>query len=183
MPDTELIYVKTNIGGYFFDGFIDHEHQDDLEITSHPVQNGANVADHAYLKPATLTMHIKMSDVLTDIVPGQFVKDYTRSVSAYNILRELQAQRVPFRVHTRLRAYENMLIKSIVANDDYTTRFGLDCTVTMQEVIVAQTQTVKVSKRQQTTGATDSGVTGLVKVDQSILVQMQNAGFFGGGAQ
>ncbi len=81
MPDTELIYVKTNIGGYFFDGFIDHEHQDDLEITSHPVQNGANVADHAYLKPATLTMHIKMSDVLTDIVPGQFVKDYTRSVS------------------------------------------------------------------------------------------------------
>ena len=182
MPDTELIYVKTNIGGYFFDGFIDNEHQDDLEITSHPVQNGASVADHAYLKPATLTMHIKMSDVLTDIVPGQFTKDYTRSVSAYNVLRDLQAQRVPLRVHTRLRAYENMLIKSIVANDDYTTVNGLDCTVTMQEILVAQTQTVKVSKRQQTTGSTDGGVTGLIKVDQSILVMMRDAGFFGGGA-
>lgn len=169
MAEADLIYVKTNIAGYFFDAFVDMEHQSDLKITSHPVQQGANVADHAYLEAKTLTMRIKMSDAVPSIVSGQFSQCYTRSVSAYRILLELQASRIPFRVHTRLQAYDNMLIKSIVAPDDVNTLYGLECTVTMQELLVAQVQTVKVSKRMQTTGSTDNGVVAVQQVDQSIL--------------
>ena len=39
---SELIYVKTNIAGYFFDAFLDMEHTSEMKITSHPVQQGAN---------------------------------------------------------------------------------------------------------------------------------------------
>lgn len=165
VPVAELILIKTNLAGYFFDAFMDMEHQSDLKITTHPVQLGANVADHAYLEPKKLTMHIKMSDAVASIVPGQFTAGYTRSVSAFLILQELQASRVPFRVHTRLRAYENMLIESLVAPDDVNSLYGLECTVTMKEILVATTQTVKVSKRMQTTGRSDGGVVAVQKVE------------------
>ena len=32
-----LLYCKTNIGGYFFDGFIDDTINSELEVTSNPV--------------------------------------------------------------------------------------------------------------------------------------------------
>lgn len=166
---SDLIYVKTNIAGYFFDAFMDTEHNSEMKITTHPVQQGANVADHAYLEPKTLTMRIKMSDAVESIVSSQFTKAYTKSVSAYRVLLELQASRIPFRVHTRLQAYDNMLIKSIVAPDDVNTIYGLECTVTMQELLVAQVQTVKVSKRMQTTSSTDNGVVAVQQADKSIL--------------
>lgn len=172
LEGSELIYVKTNIAGYFFDAFLDMEHTSEMKITSHPVQQGANVADHAYLEPKTLTMHIKMSDAVESLIPSQFTRAYTKSVSAYRVLLELQASRIPFRVHTRLQAYDNMLIKSIVAPDDANTIYGMECTVTMQELLVAQVQTVKVSKRTQTTGSTDNGVIAMQPADQSILSQL-----------
>lgn len=169
---SDLIYVKTNIAGYFFDAFLDMEHSSEMKITSHPVQQGANVADHAYLEPKMLTMHIKMSDAVESIVNGQFTQAYTKSASAYRVLLDLQASRVPFRVHTRLQAYNNMLIKSIVAPDDVNTIYGMECTVIMQELLVAQVQTVKVSKRIHTTGSTDNGVVAVQKADESILSQL-----------
>lgn len=169
---SDLIYVKTNIAGYFFDAFLDMEHTSEMKITTHPVQQGANVADHAYLEPKTLRMRIKMSDAVASVIPSQFTMAYTKSVSAYRVLLELQASRIPFRVHTRLQAYENMLIKSIVAPDDVNTIYGMECTVTMQELLVAQVQTVKVSKRMQTTGSTDGGVVAVKKPDASILSQL-----------
>lgn len=173
---SELIYVKTNIAGYFFDAFMDMEHTSDMKITSHPVQQGANVADHAYLEPKMLTMRVKMSDAVESVISSQFTQAYTKSVSAYRVLLELQASRIPFRVHTRLQAYENMLIKSIVAPDDVNTIYGLECTVTMQELLVAQTQTVKVSKRTQTTNSNDNGVVAVQPADQSILYAIKNGG-------
>ena len=65
-----------------------------------------------------------------------------------------------------------MLIKSIVAPDDVNTIYGMECTVTMQELLVAQVQTVKISKRTQTTGSTDNGVIAMQPADQSILSQL-----------
>lgn len=154
---------------------MEQEHESELKITSHPIQEGANVADHAYLEPKKLTMKVKMSDCATDIVPGQFVGHYTRSVSAYNLLLELQASRIPLAVHTRLKRYDNMLIQSVSASDDYMTRFGLECTVVLQEILVAKTQNVKVSKRKHTTGKTEAGVVSVKEVDKSVAFQIKEA--------
>ncbi len=157
----QLVGIKTNIEGYFFDAFLKVDHTSKLTITSHPVEEGANIADHAYLEPQTLTMEIGMSDACVSYIFGQFRQKYTRSVSAYDTLLRLQAERTPLTVHTRLKTYKNMLIENITAPDDYTTLFGLRVTVTLTEIITAKTQTVvienKTSAEPQKTGSTKKG--------------------------
>ena len=168
---SQLIYVKTNIGGWFFDAFLRVEHTSKLKITEHPVQTGANVADHAYLESQQLAIEVGMTDVVQSIVNGQFSQGWSRSVTAYKVLRQLQASRIPVQVNTRLGIYKNMLVETITTPDTYETQYGLRATVTLKELIVAQVTTVKVSKRPQVTGSTQRGNPEPVKPNQSILRQ------------
>ena len=116
------------------------------------------MADHAYMEPLRLTMTVKMSECNSDIWPEQFTGRYSRPASALAVLQALQASRVPFRVHTRLRAYDNMLIRRVTAPDAVGTLYGMEATVVMQEVLVARAETVKVTKRRQTVMETQGGV-------------------------
>ena len=176
---SQLLYVKTHIGGFFFDAFLKIDHVTKLKITEHPVQEGAALTDHAYLEPAELTMEIGMSDVAQSLVTGQFAGGLPRSVNAYKILREMQEQRVPLMCHTRLRTYQNMLIETISVSDDYLTQYGLKATVTLREILVAKVTTVKISARAQTTGSTPKGVQEVVKPNVSLGKQLDQA-LFGG---
>ncbi|UUZ80632.1 hypothetical protein LJK88_20505 [Paenibacillus sp. P26] len=143
----DYVYVKTNVGGWFFDAWISMEHSSKLTITDHPVQTGAAISDHAFLQPRSLSMEIGMSDVATSFIPGQFDGDWSRSVAAYKVILELQRLRIPVQILTRLGLLENMLIESITAPDDYTTLNGLKVQVTFRQIMVATVKTVKVSSR------------------------------------
>jgi len=153
----QLIYVKTNIAGFFFDAFLRIKHTSSLTITEHPVETGAAITDHSYINPAVLVMEVGMSDVSASLVNGQFEGGWSRSVTAYQVLLWLQQQRIPFEVVTRLRNYKNMLIETIVAPDDHTTLHGLKATVTLKEVFVATVQTVKVSANPHIADSTPRG--------------------------
>jgi hypothetical protein len=153
----QLMYIKTNIGGFFFDAIIRTEHTSTLKMTDHPVQTGANIVDHSYMEPAQLVMEIGMSDTMDSMVKGQFTERYSKSVSAYQVLLDLQKARLPLQVHTRLNLYKNMLIESIDAPDDYKTQFGLRCTVTMKEIFVVEVSNTTVSARKHSTGSTNRG--------------------------
>lgn len=158
LPSIEqLILVKTNIAGFFFDAFISVNHTKDATITSHPVQTGANLTDHIYLNPIELTMRIKMSDASASLVSSQFQSRYTRSVSAVDVLTQLWKNRIPFQVSTRTDIYQNMVIESITINDDYQTLYGLDCTVNLREILMSSVATVKVSSRPDVTDANYGG--------------------------
>jgi hypothetical protein len=142
----------------FFDAVLNEQHDSELTITQHPVQTGANIADHSFLNPSTLTMEIGMSDAMATMLEGQFTEYYTKSVSAYEKLRELQALRLPLAVHTRLHHYDNMLIQNITAPDNYRTQYGLRCTVTLQEIFVVDVATGTVSTRNwASSGTTNRG--------------------------
>lgn len=169
----DLIYVKTNIGGWFFDAFLKMEHTSRLTITDHPVQTGASVSDHAFLQPHELSMDVAMSNVNESIVPGQFSGGYSRSVQAFYVLKDLQQMRVPIQVHTRLGLYRNMLIEVLTAPDDYTTLDGLRCTVTLREIIVAQVTTVKISARPLVTDNSNRGTVEPAEPPQSIVVELR----------
>lgn len=151
MDAVQMVLMKTNIGGLFFDAVVHVDTEESLTITSHPVQNGANISDHAFREPTHITMDIRMSDAMASRVPGQFSGAYTKSVSAYRRLLDLQRSRIPFSVLTRLGSYKNMLIENISAPDDPTMLNGLSCTVAMREVLVANVAVAKVSARQWTT--------------------------------
>lgn len=164
----DLVYIKTNIGGWFFDAILKTEHTTSVTITEHPVESGAEMTDHSYVNPTRLTMDIGMTDVAQSLVDGQFDDGSSRSVSAYQRLLYLQQNRVPMQVHTRLNMYQNMLIETIEAPDDYTTLYGLKATVTMKEVFVAVVETVKISARPQVTDSTNKGQVEPVTVVESL---------------
>jgi hypothetical protein len=166
----DLVYVKTNIGGWFFDAFLNLEHISRLRITEHPVQTGANISDHSFLEPKELNIEVGMSDAATSLVSNQFVGSWSRSVKAYEILRELQAQRIPMQVLTRLGLYRNMMIETLSVPDNYKTLYGLRATVAMREVLVAETRVVRVSSRPQITNSTNRGNVEPVE-DKSLLYQ------------
>jgi hypothetical protein len=153
----DLVYTKTNVGGWFFDAFLKSTHTSRLTITQHPVQTGSAITDHAFLEPRELTMDIGMSNVATSFVNGQFSGGYSRSVQAFKILKSLQQSRIPVQIHTRLNLYENMLVETITAPDDYRSLDALHCTVTFREILVATVSTVNISAKPLVTDGTSRG--------------------------
>jgi hypothetical protein len=153
----DLVYVKTNVGGYFFDAVFKTQHTSKLRITSHPVQGGANISDHAYMEPLSVTMDIGMSDANPSPILGQFVSAGNKSQSAFDELRKMQESRTPLDVYTRFKAYTNMLIEEISVPDDVKTSTGMRATLMLRQIIMVDVPVVKVSSRPQTTGSTTGG--------------------------
>lgn len=175
-----MLFCKTNIGGYFFDGFISVEHTRDLQMTENPVETGASIVDHAYVKPAEITMQVMMSDVHQSLVPGQFTGTRFRSTNAWQVLTKLQSDRIPMSVFTRLGLYSNMLISRIKATDTAETFRALSAEVTLKEIPVARVRTVEISSAPQTTVKTEMGKIEAGKISDeltSILYQ-----WYGGGS-
>lgn len=164
-----MLYCKTNIAGYFFDGFMSVSHERKLTITQNPVETGADVVDHAYVNPATVKMQIMMSDVHQSIIPGQFSDLTFRHTSAWAVLKQIQESRIPVDIFTKLGYYKNMLIESISADDTKETFRALSATVTLVEIPVARVKTVKISKASQTTIDTKMAEVQVDNVDRSVL--------------
>jgi hypothetical protein len=163
---SQLILVKTNIAGFFFDAVIREDHTSSLKITSHPVQTGANITDHSFVEPKMLTMEIAMSDAVDDMYGQQFISYVapgnasaypSKSKSAYHLLLNLQESRIPVSILTRLAQYDNMLIETISVPDDSKTLYGLRCTVTLKEIFVVEVAKTRVSARPHDTDFTDRG--------------------------
>nr|DAZ12645.1 MAG TPA: hypothetical protein [Caudoviricetes sp.] len=177
-----MLYCKTNIAGYFFDGFMDIDVASELEVTENPVETGTAIADHSYVKPTEVTMQVIMSDVHQSLVPGQFTGGWSRSVTAYKILKEIQTKRIPIAVLCRLGLFENMVIRRLQANDTADTYQALSATVTLVELPIVRIKTVEISLASQTTINTEMGKLQAVdttdKEDESILYMLG----FGAGA-
>ena len=107
-----------------FDAVISVDTDHTSTVTSHPVQSGANMSDHMYENPVTITMEIAMSDAMDSMVHGQWHNAGEKGVSAYRALRDLQKSRIPIDVLTRLDRYQNMVIQSIHVSDDSKTLGG-----------------------------------------------------------
>ncbi|MFR8056966.1 MAG: phage baseplate protein [Dialister invisus] len=81
-----------------FDAVISVDTDHTSTVTSHPVQSGANMSDHMYENPVTITMEIAMSDAMDSMVHGQWHNAGEKGVSAYRTLRDLQKSRIPIDV-------------------------------------------------------------------------------------
>ncbi|MBD1228574.1 phage baseplate protein [Xenorhabdus griffiniae] len=132
---------------------ISEKHIDATEITEHPVQYGAAISDHAYDKPAEVTMEIgfagggslidgfdtptKIFDFDTEEILGKNPKE------VYEQLLKLRASKEPFDVITGKRRYRNMLIRAIEVKTDKTSENVLMVTLTLREVIIVDIATVE----------------------------------------
>ena len=156
-----MVSIKTDVEGYVFDAFLKLDHERRLTITDHPVEEGANISDHSFLEAKSLSIEIGMSDVGDSIIDGQFGHRSTRSISAFDTLCRLQAERNPITINTKLAKFENMLIENITSPDDFTTMNGLKATIFFREIIIVSTDTASLPNRTSTapqkTGNTNRG--------------------------
>jgi hypothetical protein len=139
-----LIRPRRSIGGIEATITIEESAEDTLEITKHPVQNGAAITDHAYKNPSEVTIRAMWDSntkPLTEI---------------YKDLLALQASREPFDVITGKRKYSNMLFKSLSQTTDAATENCLSITATLAEIRIVnvETTTVPARARQKTPGKT-----------------------------
>ncbi len=135
---------------WYFDAVIRLDHNQSQRITQHPVQNGANITDHSFAMPATLSLEIGMSEVMDSYVPGQWNGDnesWPKSKMAYQQLVSWKNLGVPLTISSRLDTYENMVIATINAPDDIKTKYGLKAMVTFQQIFVFNVGVQKTSLR------------------------------------
>lgn len=131
---------------YYFDAVFVAEHSTRRQITEHPVQWGAAIADHSFQLPAVVTLQIGMSDAMQSFDDMLYHKDtgYGKSVNAYQMFVELQKTGQPVDLQTHLQEYKNMIIESITAVDTNVTFTALKATISFRQIFIGETG--KVSK-------------------------------------
>jgi len=143
---------------------------DELQITEHPVELGANITDHSFKRPAELIIRCGWSNssldallgavdgLLTAITGGDlFGSDYVSGV--YNQLLALQNARVPFSVATGKRIYQNMLMRSLALTTDPATENALLVTMVCREVLIVETRATTLPPRDQQANPQDTAET------------------------
>lgn len=140
------------IGTLIPDVVVREAERHEMVITDHPVETGAAISDHAFMREPEVEMQIGWSDSTGGYVG--YAKD------AYEALVALQSQREPFTVTTGSRRYSNMLITSISLQKDEKSENISAITVRMRGVRIASTQMTSAPKSAQAnpakTGATTS---------------------------
>lgn len=142
MASTPNTMIRSSSGTLYFDALLHADHTSSVTPTQHPVQTGAAISDHAYVEPKEISLEVGM----TDVVGGD-----GSSVRAYQSFQALMQKREPCTVVTRLGTYSNMLLTSISVPDDYTTMFGLRCTLIFTEIRIVSVAVVQV--QQSTSGS------------------------------
>lgn len=135
-----LLRQGRSIAGIIPQVIIEEQHTDELMITEHPVENGADITDHAVKQPAQLIMRCGWSQSGSN-VPGLSLTQPSPK-DAYQMLLDLQATRQPFDVVTGKRTYSNMLIRRLTTITDDETENALVVDVELREIIVVDTTTI-----------------------------------------
>lgn len=142
---------------------VSEKHSDTLEITEHPVEIGAAVADHAYKRPSEVVMEVGFSGggSLLDFVDTSSI-GLSLGLSpqeTYQELLDLQSSRIPFDVVTGKRLYSNMLIHALEVTTEKATENVLSAVLTLRGVLITRTQQITVAnKSDMKDGASTSAV-------------------------
>ncbi|GJL36014.1 hypothetical protein TUM17576_28340 [Enterobacter hormaechei] len=181
---TLLRLQSRKIGVLIPDVVVSEKHTDTLEITEHPVETGAAIADHAYKRPSEVVMEVGFAG-------GGALLDFTNELTGtsllgmspretYQKLLDMQAERKPFDVVTGKRIYKNMLLRSLEVTTDKATENVLSAVLTMREVIITSTATIQVANKADmkegvnTSPVINSGVKTPVEPNNSVMGVLDN---------
>lgn len=115
------------------------------EVTSYPVENGAEVSDHVQIKNNTF----KLSGIITE-TPVRLEKDLlysagvngTRISQAIQYLDKIFDSRQPITLVTEHQVYENVILSGI--SYDYKSEFAMQFDLEFEQVRLVSTATVNV---------------------------------------
>jgi hypothetical protein len=168
MPEINLLIspTLTTIDALTLDASISEQHTSEVEVTEHPVEAGANIADHARVKPAVLTIEGLVSDTpinrsqvrriveslgvsfeslsLEDVLAGQ--PGYAQQ--AFGVLETMRDTAKLVQIVTGLKTYEDMILTSLSVPRNAQSGDALRFTATFKHVrlVTNQTTTATVTK-------------------------------------
>lgn len=160
---------KRGLGGVYPDVIIEEAHYDSVQMTEHPVEHGASITDHAFVRPKDLIIwcgwsaSVSGAGFLVANPLGEFPFPQVNSGSylqeSYNTLLAMMEAREPIEVLTGKRHYPRMLITSISVTTDRRTEYALIATIRLRELIWAYTKAAELPAKYQS----DASRTGSVQ--------------------
>lgn len=156
---TAIFNPPRSIGSIAIQCTLEEHHYDELCITDHPVEQGAQITDHAFKRPAEVIIRAGWSNSGTQsVISGlsevaqllstqalsftDITAPFNFSEQVYQQLLNLQATRLPFQIITGKRTYQNMLMRSLAVTTDEKTENALFVTAICRQVLIVQTQVV-----------------------------------------
>ncbi|WP_312671679.1 phage baseplate protein [Pseudescherichia sp.] len=137
-------YIQ-NYQAIVFDAVTDTGIRRQADITSYPVENGAEVSDHVQLKNNTF----KLSGIISE-TPVRLEKDLlysagvngTRISQAIEYLDQMFDSRQPITLVTEHKVYENVILSGI--SYDYKSEFAMQFDLEFEQLRLVSTATVNV---------------------------------------
>jgi len=134
---------------------IEESHMDEVVITEHPVEVGAQISDHAFKRPAELTVRCGWNGN-----NGETVQQI------YQQLLSLQQALQTIAVSTGKRQYQNMLVAGLTCITDEKSENVLLVQVRFREIITVSTQNVSSPTLVSSGTPVPSGATGTQAIPQ-----------------
>lgn len=131
---------------------VEELHEHNLVITRHPVEQGAQITDHAYKEPVYLRLYLGWSNSNPQ---AGFDLNYVTDI--FEQLRNMQISRELVTVITGKATYPNLLIASIREVTDQKTEYALMIQMDLQEVILVDTTTTQLPQDRQASPQDTSG--------------------------
>ncbi len=114
------------------DCVIEEQHYDGTQITDHPVEIGAAISDHAFLRPSAVELRYGWANASAK------TSGYVQQI--YQALLAIRATRQPFNISTGKRNYTNMMMGDLRITTDVDHEYTLMVTASCREVLIAETQ-------------------------------------------
>lgn len=139
--DVMIQIGSLSIGGVIPDVLIEETLSDQVTITDHPVEMGAQISDHAVINPTEITLQLGWTNSKTFFqrASGGSIPDID---GAYEKLLKLKNERKPFDVITNKRTFSNMIIKTLEVTTDQRTSSVLLVKAHLRQIIFAVTSEV-----------------------------------------
>lgn len=132
-----------------FDATVSEKHTGKMTITEHPVEQGANVADHAQREPDALDIQgivsntpilLNFDETVQPSIPGG--DPYNRAQDAYDEFNRLKDTAALLDVATEIRDYTDMMIESVSVTRDAPKRHILDIALGLREFRKASVESI-----------------------------------------
>lgn len=154
---TFLTVRRPRIGTLELDAAVSETHQQEVDVTEHPVERGSPVSDHLRPKPIQITIEGVISDtplagtefaglssvasIITGAAPS---RRNSRSESALAALQDLVDKQELITIVTGLRSYEDMAITSVTVPRSPSNGASLRFSIQARQVRQVSLQTVSV---------------------------------------
>ncbi|HDR8930266.1 phage baseplate protein [Burkholderia vietnamiensis] len=163
-----IMISPKKIGSITVQVAIEEIYNDELVITEHPVEQGAQISDHAFKRQPDLSMQCGWSNADYEALLGAAEATFdggglpsAQYINAiYSQLLVLQQARTPVDITTSRRIYQNMLLQGLRLTVDAKTSSALILTVTAKQIKIVSTQVTTLPPRENQADPASTAETG-----------------------